>query len=140
MDTATAAHIAALEDQVYRLTSENVRITNRAGMDREEIDSMGKRNDELRAALDASKAREEAYRADVVRLTATVEALRQNANDADLELAKAMSRADVLAAAACACQRFLDSDGAFNRAVVCDAMAVVRSTNALDPAKFEEQP
>jgi len=48
--------------------------------------------------LDATNAREEAYRADVVRLTATIDALRQNANDADRELAASMRRVKVLKA------------------------------------------
>jgi hypothetical protein len=100
----------------------------------------------LRDALDASKAREEAYRADVVRLTATVDALRQNANDADIELAKAMSRADVLAAEVRAwryqcvqeqCEGG-DVDGADCR--LNAAMAATDSTNALDPAKFAPEP
>jgi len=53
---------------------------------------------ELEAALTASQAREESYRADVVRITATIDALRANANEADLNLATAMRKAEVLAA------------------------------------------
>jgi len=106
----------------------------------------------LRDALDASKAREEAYRADVVRLTATVEALRANANDADRELAKAMSRAEVLAAECNLYRKYQASmdtcDCQGDGCEVCDdayadwqqARKHTDATNALDPAKFEEQP
>ena len=104
----------------------------------------------LRDALDASHAREEAYRADVVRLTGERDAARQALNDTDMELAKAMSRADVLAAEVkawrdwhgfcgmdepdeCTCEP--------NRVNALNfASAETDSTNALDPAKFEEQP
>jgi len=80
MDTATATTIESLRAeveayqalydnacvQVADLRAENERIISLATMDREEIDSMGKRNDELRAALDAT-------RADMVRLTEQLE-------------------------------------------------------------------
>jgi chromosome segregation ATPase len=167
MDTATAATMQSLSEerlrlrceveaykslydnacvQVAELRAENERINSRATMDREEIDSMAKRNGEMRAALDASTAREEAYRADVVKLTATVEALRANANDADLELAKAMSRAEVLEAEIAKWRAWCDAEDSVLISEpllwqgVVNARAHTDSTNALDAGKFRVQP
>jgi chromosome segregation ATPase len=138
--------------QVAELRAEVCAIGTRASMDREEIDSMAKRNDELRAALDAARAREDAFRADVVRLTAQLDASRQACNDTDLELARAMSRAEVLAAEVRAWRTFDDkhechptteyqrqtSINAHDAA--CQAAQHTDSTHALDPAKFEVKP
>jgi len=125
----TATRISALEDQVYRLTAENVRLNNevcaigtRSSMDREEIESMGKQNDELREQLNAA---------------------RQALNENDLELAKAMSRADVLAAEVRDARAWHDTDARSTGQMMelasnwDKSRAITDSTNALDPAKFE---
>jgi len=92
-DVPTATKIAALEDHVLRLLSENVRLTNEAAEVRETLDSLRQsiyaacagsgclNAHELRVALDSSKAREEAYRADVVRLTAELQGERDDLAD-----------------------------------------------------------
>jgi hypothetical protein len=88
-------------------------------------------------------------RADVVRLTAQLDASRHACNDTDLELAKAMSRADVLAAEVKAWHVWDDKHfGDDSTSIECKRASehldacIVRTvdTNALDPAKFEGKP
>jgi hypothetical protein len=72
------------------------------------------------------------------------DAARQALNDTDLELAKSMIRADVLAAEVKAWRDISSATTADAIEVAAftlsDARAATDRTNALDPAKFEEQP
>jgi hypothetical protein len=136
----TATRIAALDDQVYRLTAENVRLTNEAG--------------ELRAALDASRAREEAYRADVVMLTKACDGYSRDVVSALKDLARERSRASVLEAALVSARdSFIHIaeywNGSDNDKAVADALdvmgsdandAAIAAGNALDAGKFEGKP
>jgi hypothetical protein len=168
MDVQTAATLADLRQQLDAARAENKRwhddcvwyvntlAKTRCDLDsaRREIEFMrGFANNpdlnELRDSIAASQAREEAYRADVVRLTAQLDASRKACNDTDLELAKAMSRADVLAAEVKAWHAWDDkyfddaaSSGDKQQAENHLDACIVRTvdTNALDPAKFEGKP
>ena len=182
MDTATAATIESLRQQLdaarterdeYRdslavtTTDNNAtfdginKALDAAGITFRDVDTyaacinrLAAERDATRETLIASKAREEAYRADVVRLTGERDAARQALNDTDLELAKAMSRAEYLAAAL---QSALDSfthiatnwGNSGDACALSDAIGEMQMEasqsadkirNALDPAKFEGKP
>jgi chromosome segregation ATPase len=137
-ELSTATRIAALEDHVVRLLAENVRLTNEAG--------------EMRAALDASQAREAAYRADVVRLTEQLEyqtllanARKETIGETTRAWDRERSRAEVLAAEVRTKRALLEDADRERMAwakIVNDDKAEEHtdSTNALDPAKFERKP
>ena len=143
-DVSTAATIESLRQQLDAA---------RAYIDGQDFRSDFRTAGEMRQALNASQAREAAYRADVVRLTTEREEWRKiNENQSILvmlteaELTRERSRADVLAAEVRAwryqcvqeqCEGG-DVDGADCR--LNAAMAATDSTNALDPAKFEVKP
>jgi hypothetical protein len=109
---------------------------------------------DLRQQLDAARKDNEFLRGfannpDVERLRGERDAARQALNENDLELAKAMSRADVLEAEVRAWHAWDDkyfddaaSSGDKQQAENHLDACIVRTvdTNALDPAKFEEQP
>jgi multidrug resistance efflux pump len=147
MDVQTAATLADLRQQL-----------DAARRDNDFLRGFSNNPDlqELRDDLDAARAdaamwqKEHAEqgvalteaRADVVRLTALVTALRKNANDADLELAKSMSRANVLANEAKHWRHWYKSCQPSPQYGTHLGMATLETdrTHALDPAKFEEQP
>jgi hypothetical protein len=109
---------------------------------------------DLRQQLDAARREIDFLRGfannpDVERLRGERDAARQALNDTDLELAKAMSRAEVLAAEVVAWHAWDDKH--FDERATAEAArlaeehldaCIVRTidTNALDPAKFEGKP
>jgi len=185
MDVQTAATLADLRQQLdaaradnARLNSEVSAIGTRLSMDREEIDALTtllaqarKDNEflrgfinnpdlkELRDALAASQAREAAYRADAVRLTAEreervefVERLMAENRRFYNDMTRERSRADVLAAEVKAWRHWNIENAKVGGDDEVDANANAAwglleccqrdtdSTNALDPAKFEVKP
>jgi hypothetical protein len=154
MDVQTAATLADLRQQLDAARRDNDFL--RGFANNPDVQAL---RDDLDAARDDAAMWQKAHaeqgvalteaRADVVRLTAQLDASRQACNDTDLELAKAMSRADVLEAEVRAWHAWDDkhfdelaTDEDTRRAEEYLDACIVRTvdTNAIDPAKFEVQP
>ena len=167
-DVSTAATIESLRQQLDAARKDNDFL--RGFANNPDVQSM-------RDALTASQAREEAYRADVVRLTADADELRRgyafvasenarlvndvgvignraamDSEDAERQLSRERSRADVLAEEVLAWRHWNIEDAKVGGDDEVDANAnwawgllecrkrETDSTNALDPAKFKEHP
>jgi hypothetical protein len=139
MDVQTAATLADLRQQ---LDAAKVALacTRASNNDiRQQLDAARKDNDFLRGF---------ANNPDVERLRDERDAARQALNDTDMELAKAMSRAEVLAAELAKWRAWCDAEDSVLISepllwqAVVNARAITDRTHALDPAKFapKEQP
>jgi hypothetical protein len=151
MDVQTAATLADLRQQLdaarrdnERLNSEVSAIGTRSSMDREEIDALTTLL--ASARKDSEFLRGFANNPDVERLRDERDAARQALNDTDMELAKAMSRAEVLEAELTKWRAWCDAEDSVLISEpllwqdVVNARANTDRTNALDPAKFEGKP
>lgn len=138
--------VQKLRDDLETARAESDRI--RAALQREYDHSKN-----LETSLAASKSREEAYRADVVRLTTEREEWRKiNENQSILvmlteaELTRERSRADVLAAEVRDARAWHDTDARSTGQMMelssnwDKSRAETDRTHALDPAKFEGKP